>query len=98
MDFKFEMNNLNMKPWNYKPFLFGILGLVGIMLGAPDKGRRTKTISFKWSCPPPSWAKLNTDDSSLEKHGLAGEGSLIQDSRGVWMRCCSQAIWLSTSV
>ncbi|KAK9274140.1 hypothetical protein L1049_018954 [Liquidambar formosana] len=51
-----------------------------------------------WIPPPPLWAKLNTDGSSLGNPGPAGAGELIRDHNGQWIVGFIQNVGRSTSM
>ena len=55
-------------------------------------------IPVKWSKPISGWHKLNTDGASLGNPSKAGDGGLIRNSEGGWIKGFSRAIGYTTSV
>lgn len=55
-------------------------------------------VSVKWDKPVPNWYKLNTDGASVGNPGKAGEGALIRNHEGGWVKGFSRAIGISSNV
>lgn len=60
--------------------------------------RSKVAIPVKWNKPPAGWYKLNTDGASLGNPGSAGEGGLIRDSLGNWVKGFFRSIGRATSM
>ena len=69
-----------------------------VFLGLENKHHTHQTtIRVKWIAPLMNWYKVNSNGSSLGNPGLAGEGGLIRNDRGEWIRGYVRAIGSTTS-
>ena len=69
-----------------------------VFLGLENKHHTHQTtIQVKWIAPLMNWYKVNSNGSSLGNPGLAGEGGLIRNDRGEWIRGYVRAIGSTTS-
>ena len=62
------------------------------------KTSNQRQIAVSWRFPPPTWFKLNSDDSSLGNLGKAGGEGLIQNDKGEWLKGYARNVRFSTSV
>ena len=68
-------------------------------IGINEKLNTThRSIQVRWTKPPLSWQKLNSDGSSIGNPGRAGGGGLIHDDKGVWVKGYARNIGHITSV
>lgn len=51
-----------------------------------------------WSCPCPSWLKLNTDGASKANGLKAAAGGLLRDEFGHWQGGCTQNIGVGSTL
>ena len=56
-----------------------------------------KVIQVAWEKPPMGWMKLNSNGSALGNPGKAGEGGLIHDHQGNWVRGYARALGNTSS-
>ena len=70
-----------------------------LYLGRNGRQNRVKVkIQVQWLPPPSNWVKLNLNDSSMGNPGLAGEGGVIRNEKGEWIKGYARAIGIITRV
>ena len=59
---------------------------VAYLVNNGNKNTSQNKIQVRWLHPPSNWFKLNLDGSSRGNLGFAGDGGLIRNEKGEWVK------------